>query len=669
MEKIAKEIERLREDIRHHNRRYYVMDDPEISDAEYDRLFKRLMELEGRFPDLITEDSPTQRVGIRPEKAFAEVRHHVPMLSLENAFDDQDILDFDARNRRFLKDDTPIEYTVEPKIDGLAVELVYEYGMLRRASTRGDGNIGEEVTSNVKTIFSVPLKLLPIRKEIVIPDLLEVRGEVYMETKAFESLNRDRMAHDLPVFANPRNGAAGSLRQLDPRISAKRPLNIFCYGIGRVNGLEYATQYELMVAIQQLGLRVNRPHIHLCRSIDEVIAYCHRLEEERDSFPFEIDGAVIKVNRLALQAALGEKSRSPRWALAYKFKPSQEITKIVKIDVQVGRTGVLTPVAQLEPVEIGGVWVKRATLHNQEEIRKKDIRELDTVVVQRAGDVIPEVVKVIESKRTGEERRFEFPRSCPVCGGEVQKKEEEVALRCINPGCPAQVKESFRHFVSKGAMNIDGLGDKIISQLLEKDMVQVEADLYYLTREDLLRLDKIENKSATNLLQSIEESKKTTLSRFIFALGIRHVGAHVARLLADHYQKLDLFMRANRDELLTIKGIGKEIAESITDYLKNRTNRLNIERLLDAGIQIEGTPYVSGSPISGKTFVITGSLRSMKRAGAEERIVAKGGRLASTVTAGTDYLVVGESPGSKMAKAEASGVSILSEGEFLALIE
>ena len=680
MEKINKEIEELREKIRFHNYIYYSLDNPEISDGEYDRLYRQLVDLERKYPGLVTIDSPTQRVGARPKKAFKEIKHRLPMLSLENSFRDQDIRDFDARIRRFLKDDSPFDYTVEPKIDGLAVELVYEKCELTAAATRGDGFVGEDVISNIKTILSVPLTLYPIKKGADPPDLLEVRGEVYMETKAFEVLNLDRLKKTLPTFANPRNAAAGSLRQLDPRVSAKRPLNMFCYGIGEIRGPRFETQHQVMIYLQQWALRVNRPHIRVCGSIDQVIDYCHHLEENRAQFPFEIDGAVIKVNQLSLQARLGNKSRSPRWAIAFKFKPTQETTRITKIDVQVGRTGALTPVAHLEPVEIGGVLVKRATLHNQEEIKRKDIREGDRVIVQRAGDVIPEVVKVIQSKRTGKEKEFVIPTQCPVCGAGVVKREEEVVLRCPNPDCPALVRASLKHFASKGAMNIEGLGDKIIAQMIEKGLVRDEADLYGLTFEDLMKLDKIEEKSANNLLRAIENSKRTTLAKFIFALGIRHVGEHVAGLLATHFGGLDGIQKAAMEELVYqkgkggdedrgVKGIGEEIAGSIVSYFEDEENQRNVRRLIESGIRFEDLPRPASSSVSGKSFVITGSLSSMTRGEAKERILKKGGRLASSISGRTDYLVVGESTGSKLEKARSKGISLLNEDEFLALIE
>ncbi|MBW1704383.1 MAG: NAD-dependent DNA ligase LigA [Deltaproteobacteria bacterium] len=680
MEEIIKQIEELREKIRYHNHRYYSLDDPEISDADYDRLFRHLLDLERQYPELITPDSPTRSVGAKPREAFSEVKHGRPMLSLENGFQDEDIIAFDSRIRRFLGDDSHFDYTVEPKIDGLAVELVYEKGKLTVASTRGDAYVGENVTPNIKTILTIPLTLTRRNRERPIPDLLEVRGEVYMESEAFNRLNRKRAEKNLPVFANPRNAAAGSLRQLDFRVTLKRPLNMFCYGIGRISTPDFSTQHELMMALNEWGLRINIPHIKVCKDINEVIDQCHHLEETRPQFFYEIDGAVIKVNRIDIQKRLGEKTRSPRWALAYKFKPSQETTRITKIDVQVGRTGALTPVAHLEPVEIGGVLVKRATLHNQEEINRKDIRELDTVIIHRAGDVIPEVVKVIESKRTGQEKVFVMPDQCPACGTAVKKKEGEVVLRCANPDCPAQIMASLKHFVSKGGMNIDGLGEKIIAQLLDRGMVQSESDIYGLSHEDLMKLNKIEQKSADNLLRAIEDSKKTTLAKFIFALGIRHVGEHIARLLADHFKRFDMIQNASREDLMYrkgkrgeedsgIKGIGEEIAWSIASYFEDESNIQNIRRLLGSGILWEEVkPVFPPSPISGKTFVLTGSLNSMKRAQAKEQIIGKGGSLSSSISRNTDYLVVGKDPGSKLKKAEDLGVTILNEDKFLIML-
>lgn len=667
-EKIVKELEELREKVRYHNTRYYEMDDPEVSDAEYDRLFQRLLELEAQYPELVTPDSPTQRVGARPKEAFTQVTHRLPMLSLENGFEDQQIRDFDVRVKRFLGDRTPLEYTVEPKIDGLAVEMVYERGALTVASTRGDGVIGEDVTSNIKTILTVPLSLTRPKDGLAVPELLEVRGEVYMETEAFQALNAQRIEKGHPPFANPRNAAAGSLRQLDAMVTAKRPLNMFCYGIGELRGPKFKTQFELMLSLQAWGLRINRPHIAVCQTVDGVVDFCHHLEEIRSQFPYETDGAVIKVNELDIQARLGQKSRSPRWALAFKFKPTQGTTRVMKIDVQVGRTGALTPVAHLEPVEIGGVLVKRATLHNQDEINKRDIRVLDRVVVQRAGDVIPEVVKAIKSTRTGEEKMFVMPSRCPVCGSAVVKKNEEVVLRCPNPGCPAQVKASLKHFVSKGAMDVEGLGDKLITQLIEKGFVRDAPDVYALRMEDLLKLEKIAEKSANNLILAIEKSKKTTLAKLIYALGIRHVGEHVAGLLARHFGRLEPMGEATEEDLLAVEGIGPQIAETVVSFFEDDANKALINRLLEAGVEYEPASPPPASPLKGKVFVITGSLRAMNRSEAKERVVRKGGRVASSVSGSTDYLVLGESPGSKLQKAEAMGVAILREDDFIKLL-
>jgi DNA ligase (NAD+) len=662
------ELKDLRDQIRYHNHRYYVLDDPQISDAAYDRLFQRLLQLEREHPEWVTPDSPTQRVGDKPLKSFTQVRHRRPMLSLENGFNEKDIRDFDARTRRFLGGNTYPQYVVEPKIDGVAVELVYEDGKLSVASTRGDGDVGEDVTANIKTLLSVPLVLRPLTQDIPIPELIEVRGEIYMETEAFKALNVQRATKGLPGFANPRNAAAGSLRQLDPRITATRPLEIFCYGIGEIRGLSLETHLDSMITIQQMGLRVNRPHMKAFQDMKEIVDYCHRLEEQRDQFPYEIDGAVIKVNQLALQARLGQKSRSPRWAMAYKFKATQETTRIIKIDVQVGRTGALTPVAHLEPVEIAGVTVSRATLFNQEEIEKKGVRQGDTVIVQRAGDVIPEVVKPITSMRTGREKPFVMPTHCPACGSEVFQKEGEVVLRCPNPDCPAQIKESLKHFVSKGGMDIDGLGDKVVAQLMDKGLVREAADLYDLRFEDLMGLDKIAEKSAQNLLAAIERSKTTTLPRFIYALGIRHVGEHVAERLSEELESLESLQQADEETLKAIDEIGPQIAESVVSYFADRSNQDHIRRLLKAGVHFQGLSPVSDTPFQGESFVITGTLQSMKRSEAKERIVRKGGRVGSSVTRGTDYLVVGESPGSKLQKAKDLSVDILEEEAFLRLL-
>jgi len=664
MTDVAKELAELREKINYHNHRYYVLDDPEIPDADYDRLFQRLLTLEKEHPHLLTPDSPSQRVGDRPKEAFAPVNHRLPMLSLDNAFDEKGIRDFEAKLKRLLKDTNRIDYTVEPKMDGLAVELIYEKGRLALASTRGDGYTGEDVTANIRTILTVPLTLEQSDGSRPIPDILDVRGEVYMEREAFESLNKLQEKKKLPPFANPRNAAAGSLRQLNPKITARRPLNMFCYGLGYHSGPDFSTQHELMMSLQEWGLRVNRPHIRICPSIDEAVAYCHELEKKRHDFPFELDGAVIKVNRLDLQSRLGQTTRSPRWALAFKFKPTQETTKIRKIEIQVGRTGALTPVAHLEPVEVGGVVVKRATLHNPDEIQRKDIREGDTVVIQRAGDVIPAVIKVIDGERAARELPFEMPAACPVCGTAVVKRSSEKIWECPNDLCPGRIKESLKHFISKGAMNIEGLGDKILLQLMERGMVSLPSDIYHLTREELMQLEKIEKKSADNLIKAIEKSKKTTLVRFLNALGIRHVGEHTAALLADHFKSVEAMLTLKENALGEIKGIGPEIAASVETFFGNSGNRRLIEDLIKAGIVIEEPPSVKETFFSGKTFVLTGTLEGMRRSEARELILSRGGQVSSSVGRGTDYLISGQSPGSKLQKAMDLGIPVIGEEEF-----
>ena len=669
MENSRREIDALKEKIEYHNQRYYVLDDPEISDADYDRLFQRLLDLEKQHPELETSDSPTRKVGGRPKGGFLPVAHRSPMLSLENCFDPQQIFDFDKRVRKFLKNDASVGYTVEPKIDGLAVELVYEKGALSVASTRGDGRTGEDVTRNIKTILNVPLKLISRKKSLPVPDLLEVRGEVYMDAAAFETLNRKRAAQNETLFANPRNAAAGSLRQLDSRVTAKRPLDMFCYGVGNAQTLPFKTHWDIMMALQHWGLRVNRPHIRVCDTLDDVVANCRHIEETRGQFPYEIDGAVIKVNRLDLQSRLGMKSRSPRWAMAYKFAPSQETTTVLRIHVQVGRTGALTPVAHLEPVELGGVLVSRATLHNQEEIDRKDIRVGDKVIVQRAGDVIPEVVKTVFSKRTGNETKFVMPDACPACNSGIEKKPGEVVARCTNVNCPAQVRGSLRHFVSKGGMNIDGLGDKRVFKLMDKGLIKDEADLYALTRTALLSLDNIKEKSAANLLGAIESSKTPTLARFIYALGIRHVGEFTATLLADHFGDIEELASTGQDILSAIDGVGPQIAESVFSYFSDAQNRDLIERLLATGVKPGATRFKpTDSPAVGKTFVLTGSLSTIKRTAAKESITQNGGKVGSSISRNTDYLVVGETPGSKLQKARELGISILDEKQFLELL-
>ncbi len=625
-EDIRKRAAELREALHRHNYLYYVLDQPEISDAEYDRLMQELIALETAHPELVEPDSPTQRVGALPLEKFETVAHTIPMLSLENAFGKEEVLAFDQRVRRFLNTDWPLVYTAEPKMDGVAVELVYENGRLVEASTRGDGYTGELITLNIRTIKMVPLVLLDT-VSVTIPSRLEVRGEVFIPVEAFKQLNKERLDKDEPAFANPRNAAAGSLRQLDSRITATRPLDIFCYGVGMVTDVEFASHWEILQSLKALGFRVN-PHIKARATIEEILVYYKDLLDRRHEFPYEMDGVVIKVDDLALQRKLGEKSRSPRWALAYKFPATQETTRVVEIDVQVGRTGALTPVAHLEPVSVGGVTVSRATLHNEDEIKKKDIRMGDTVLIQRAGDVIPEVIKVITTKRTGVEQPFRMPATCPVCGAKVVRLEQEAVSRCVNANCPAQVKERIKHFASKGAFDIDGMGDKLVGQLVDKGLVKSYADLFFLDKATAAGLERMGEKSAQNLMDAMAKSKQINLARFVYALGIRHVGEHIAHVLARTFESLKALMAATAEELVAVDEIGPQVSQSVRAFFENPENRRNIQRMLRAGVTLETDEAPISEPLAGRTFVLTGALDSMTRSQAKARIEAWAARLA-----------------------------------------
>jgi DNA ligase (NAD+) len=667
LENLRAEAAKLREQIDRANYMYYVLDSPEISDAEYDQLMRRLEALEREHPELRTPDSPTQRVGAAPSEKFAVVKHRRMMMSLANAMDAEEMLEFDKRIKRFLKSDADVEYVAEIKLDGLAVELVYENGLLTVGSTRGDGINGEDVTANLRTIRSIPLRLRrPDHRRI--PRLLEVRGEVIIPKRGFEKLNAERERAGEPVFANPRNAAAGSLRQLDPKVTASRPLDIFCHTPGVIEGVEFKSQWEFLQGIKECGLKVN-PLSKLCASVDGVMEYWNEMTERRHELDYDADGIVAKVNSFALQEQLGEVSRSPRWAIAYKFKAQQAETRVEKIEVQVGRIGSLTPVAKLKPVQLAGVTISSASLHNLDEIRRKDIREGDTVLIERAGDVIPYVVRVT---RQGRPRATEFkmPKHCPECGAAIVHEEGEVAYFCVNVNCPARMRESIRHFASKNCLDIDGLGDKLVAQLVEKGLVRELDDLYSLTKEQLLGLERMADKSAQNILDAIEHSKGTTLDRVINGLGIRHVGEHTARQLALKFRTLEELAQASEDELLSVRDIGTEVAHAIREYFDEPRNMKAVKRLAKIlHIAPPAAPGEGRGALRDKTFVLTGGLESMSREDAERRILAAGGRATSTVSRKTDFVVAGAEPGSKLRKAKELGVRVLDEAAFVKLLE
>ncbi len=659
---VIKKVEDLRQALHRHNYLYYVMDDPEISDSEYDRMMQMLIELETAYPDLSSHDSPTLRVGAPPLEKFETVKHSIPMLSLNNGFSDTDIIDFDRRIKKNLNIDNDIIYTAEPKLDGVAVELVYENGRLATASTRGDGITGEMITTNVRTIASVPL-ILVHDKGKTMPSRLEVRGEVFISKDSFNRLNNERLNQNLQPFANPRNAAAGSLRQLDSRITAKRPLEIFVHGVGIVTDLVLESYGDTLLALKELGFRIN-PLTRAKITIEHVLIYYRELAETRHQLPYDIDGMVVKVDGFSLQERLGATSKSPRWAIAYKFRAIQEITRINHIDVQVGRTGAITPVAHLDPVNIGGAMVSRATLHNEDEINRKDIRIGDTVLVQRAGDVIPEVVKVVVSKRTGEERIFNMPSTCPVCNSSVVRTEDEAVLRCVNASCPAQVKQRIKHFASKSAFDIDGLGEKLIDQLVDNDLVSSYADIFRIDPDALENLERMGSKSAENIIEAIETSKKISLNRFLYALGIRHAGEHTAGLIANRLKHLEKLFNATTEELEAIEGVGPVVAVSVANFFQQDRNRKTVNDMITSGVLILRENGEKEGPLEGKVFVLTGSLESMTRSEAKKNIELAGGKVAASVSRNTDYLAVGASPGSKLTQATALGIDIIDEAKL-----
>ncbi len=667
LDKIKKEIEKLRGEICFHDYKYYLENQPAISDAQYDGLLQKLIKLEEEYPQFITSDSPTQRVGGMTAKEFEPAQHIVSLLSLANAFSDDELYAFDKRVKKVLgyPPDKDMEYVAELKIDGLAINLTYEKGILTKGATRGDGNIGENVTTNLKTVRSIPLKLYD---SVDAPAFIEVRGEVFMEHQDFEKLNKERESSDEPLFANPRNAASGSVRQLDPHITSKRRLKIFVYGVGAVKGITFSEHSEILKYLTKIGLKTN-PNTKVCKNIDEAIKFCHSWSQKKKSLPYDIDGIVLKVNNIQEQKKLGEITRSPRWAIAFKFAAVQGNTKIKEIIVQVGRTGALTPVAIMEPTEVGGVTVSRATLHNENEINKKDIRVGDTVVIQRAGDVIPEVVSVAKDKRTGTEKKWTMPQKCPVCKEKVFRPLDEAVWRCTNIACSAQVKERIRHFTSRNAMDIEGIGDAHVHQLVENGLIKDPADLYFLERRDLLPLERMGNKLASNIIKAIEKSKSQDLPRLIYALGIRNVGEHIAEVLTSYYSSLRVLSNVKKEDLETINEIGPTISESIVYFFSQFHNQQVINKLKKAGVNLElkQKPSILKT-LSGKTFVLTGTLDEFTRDEASRLVKELGGRISSSVNSQTDYVLAGTSPGSKFDKAKKLGVKIINESEFKKII-
>lgn len=668
-DKAQKAIEQLRKALRYHNYRYYVLDDPTVSDSEYDKLMQQLQSLEEEYPELQDPNSPTQRVSGEVQEELGTVTHPKPMLSLKAVYNDSEVLNFDETCKKSL-DDKYVEYVAEPKYDGLSIELIYENGNLTSAATRGDGYTGEDVLGNIKTIREIPMQLRS--EEISYPRMIAFRGEVYMRIDEFNLLNKQREKEGEEPFANPRNAAAGSLRQLDSRITAKRPLHVFLYEILDCEGCSFSSHWEELIAFKSWGLKVNLQDSRRCKNIEEALAYYAEMTEKRDELPYEIDGVVFKINDLATREKLGFRQRDPRWAIAYKFKPRQGTTKLENIIVQVGRTGKLTPVAILKPIRIGGVEVSRASLHNQSEIERKDIRIGDTVLVERAGDVIPYVVKPIKDDRDGSEVKFIMTHRCPVCHSEVLMSEDNKTARCTNINCPAQVRERIIHFTQKAAMNIQGLGDKKVRQLMDANIITSISSIFYLKKDDVEKLEGFGKKSAQNLVDEIEKSKVQTVTRFIFALGIPNVGEHLARVLAENYQTLSDIKKASKEELLSIYEIGPEVADSIIKFFSQDENLLQIERLKEAGLTLENPVYKIGEkklPLDGLKFVFTGTLQKWPRSEAQKMVEDLGALATSSVSKETDYVVAGENPGSKIIKAQKNNVTILNEEEFKTFIQ
>ena len=659
-------INALRKKIDDHNYHYYVLDDPIISDYEYDSLLRDLQALEKKNPELITPNSPTQRVGAPPLDAFDSIDHSIPMLSLENAMDTKELVGYYDRTKRGLETQQDIDFVAEPKLDGIGVELVYENGLFKYGLTRGDGIKGENITQNLKTINAIPLSLRT--DKLPSPKLLEVRGEVFMEKDKFKIFNDDRLKSELSVFANPRNAAAGSLRQLDSTVTAQRPLSIYCYEPGEINGKNFEKHSDFLSALKDWGFPVNH-EIKLVKNIEDIISYHKTLEEKRLSLPYEIDGTVFKVNSISQREILGLRSRSPRWAIAGKFKAEQVTSEIVAITASIGRTGAVTPVARLNPVTVGGVVVTNATLHNQDEIDRKDVRIGDTVLVQRAGDVIPEVVKIIKSKRPQNTSKYILPATCPVCSEKVLRPKDESVARCNNFSCPAQVKGRIKHFISKGGLDIEGFGDKLVDQLVDKKQLRTFDDIFKLSFTDLEKLDRMAEKSAQNIIDAISNSKKTTFSKFIYALGIRNVGAHLSKVLEEEFDSNILkFQKTSIEQLEQINEVGPIVAEAIISFWSNKTNVDMINECFNSGVEFSQKRMQSKS-FANLSFVFTGTLKTIKRADAKNHVESNGGRVSSSVSGNTDYLVAGESSGSKLKKASNLNIKIIDEIQFLEMID
>lgn len=660
---IQKEIEQLRKDLNYHNYRYYVLNDPLISDFEYDQLLRNLIDLEKEFPELIIPDSPTQRIGGEPIKEFKPVPHSPLMLSLVNTYSYDELKDFDTRIRKTASD---IKYIVEQKVDGVAVSLKYSNGKFVQGATRGDGSTGDDVTINLRTINTIPLQILNPSKSL---NNFEVRGEVYLTKKQFEALNKEREEKDEPLFANPRNAAAGSLKLLDPKLVAKRKLDIFVHTIPKPPSKDFTSDLQTLEVLKKSGFKVI-PHSDLFNSIEQVIEYCEEWKEKRNDLPYEVDGMVVKVDNFSARDKLGETIKSPRWAVAYKYPPKQATTKIKNILFSVGRTGVVTPVAEFEPVFLSGSTISRSTLHNFDEIKRKDIRIGDTVIIEKAGEVIPQVVKVITDKRTKKEKGLKPPTKCPVCHSRLFRESDEVALRCINVSCPAQIKGRLLHFASRSAMDITHLGYAMVQALVDKGLVKDFADLYSLKFDDLIKLERMAEKSTQNLLDAIENSKNKSYNKVLFALGIRHIGIHAARLLTQTFSSIDKLSMISFEEISNIKGIGPTVAESVTNFFKDKENLRLIQWLKKIGLQLsEDVSESKEKPLDGKTFVLTGALRNYTRESASELIISLGGNVSSSVSKKTDYVVAGKEPGSKYDKAKALGVKIISEKEFSKIVK